>query len=405
MPSILRASLLGLLVATAASAQRPAGRADSAWAAGDRELARRLFLEDVTRDSTNSHAVYRLASLTGDRKQALELYLRYTRLEPDDAWGWMAAGNQLARLGKTAEALALYDHAARLRPTERDVTIGRARVLSRGGRPEAAAAEYERWTSAHLEDQEAWREEGREWLRAGRPRRAAHALEHVAPEDSASAGLLRRARGQAAPAVEPSFGYARDSDANRTTRFGLLADWQVGEAARLGLAGFASAIGDGAVSHRLQEGYLRLSARPAGTTRLTMSGGAARLDPGAAGSPWSTPAGEARLRWQAPLNGPQVEIRGQRLPLGSTPLLVENRAIRNEGRATVDLPVGPVRLRAGGRAASIEAPGQSNSRWSADGALVIPLGEAAELSAQYHRLHYARLSTVGFFAPDRVETI
>jgi hypothetical protein len=80
--------------------------------------------------------------------------------------------------------------------------------------------------------------------------------------------------------------------------------------------------------------------------------------------------------------------------------------MKNEMRLNVDIPVGPLRFRGGGRAASIIMVGeQSNARFQGDAALVLPLGWSGEISAQYHRLGFARASTVGYFAPSLVETI
>jgi len=406
MPKLLSLALLVAAAAVPAWAQRPVTRADSAWAAEDRELARRLYEEELARDPDNSHATFRLATLAPEPRAALRLYQRYTVLEPSDAWGWMAVGDQFARLGKTSEALAMYDRAARLAPGERDVTIGRARVLSRAGRREAAAAEYEGWIAAHPADREAWGQAGREWLRAGKPGRAARAFARAAELGLPGAKeRLEIARAQRAVAFEPGFGYVHDSDGNHIVRFSLLTDWAVGDGTRLGVAGLVSRIEDATTGHLMQQGFVRIFARPRSPIQLTLSAGATRLDRGLVGPAWITPTGEARLRWHAPAGGPLLDIRAERLALGATPLLLENRAARNETRATGEVPFGPFRLRGGGRAGSITAAGQSNTRWGADGALVVPLSWKGEISTQYHRLHYAKSATVGYFAPDQVETV
>jgi hypothetical protein len=345
MRALIAAGFLLSFGAIPAAAQSAGMRADSAWEAGQLELARRLYEGELAANPDNSHAVFRLAQLSPDPHLALRLYQRYTVLEPDDAWGWMALGDELARLGRTREALAMYDRAGKLRPLEPDVAIGRARILT---------------------------------LRATR-----------------------------APALEPSVGYSRDSDGNRTSRLGLRADWEVGEGTRLGVSGSAASIGDGVTSHRIQEGSLRLSHGSGGRSRFTVDAGGVRLERGLAGNTWLTAVGEARLRWHAPgrAHGMLLDLRAQRLPLGTTPLLIENRGIRNEARAIAELPVGPLKLRGGGRVGSITALSESNTRWAVDGALVLPLGWQGELSFQYHRLHYDRPSNVGYFAPRRVESI
>ncbi len=405
----MRVSLMAAFVVMAAaldvSAQRATSPADSAWDAGDRNLARRMYANEVAQRPTNSRATFRLAALTVDRHHALTLYQRYTQLEPDDAWGWMATGDHLARMGRIRDALAMYDRGARLRPGERDVVIGGARVLSRGGRADAAAAEYERRTAADPNDVEAWEGAGREWMRAGRPRHAIRGLERAVALGSATAAAqLRRARSAAAPDFEPSLAYSGDSDDNRLIRFGLHASGVVFDGARLGVVGLTSRIGDPATDRSIQEGYLTLSARPRITTQITVRAGAARLDR-VTSTPWVTPAVEMRLRWRDSPRGTIIELRGQRVPLGATPLLVENLAMRNEAGASLDVPLGPFRLRAGGRAGTIRTVSQANSRWQARGAVAVPLAGAGEVSLQYHRLHFAQSSTSGYFAPDQVEMV
>jgi hypothetical protein len=337
----MRVALLLLCGATMLEAQT-GSRADSAWTAGNRKLARHLFAEALRADPENSHATFRLAQLSEDRRAALELYRRYTELEPDDGWGWQALGDALANRGQTDQALAMYDRAVRLLPNNPEVESGRAR--------------------------------------------------------------LRRAQLARGPALEPEAGYSRDSDGNRTSRIGLRADWAAGRFTRLGVSGAVSRIGDGGTSHGLQEGYFRftLSRR---TALVALSAGAARLVRGAGFTAWVTPAGEGRLRWRTASGGTSFELRGQRQPLGTTPLLMEHRAMRDEGRATLQLPLGPLRFRVAGRAARLKALDETNTRLAGDGAVVVPLGWRGEVSVQYHRLRYREPTTLGYFAPERVETV
>jgi hypothetical protein len=86
-------------------------------------------------------------------------------------------------------------------------------------------------------------------------------------------------------------------------------------------------------------------------------------------------------------------------------MLVANHAVRSEARAMFELPLGPFRMRTGGRAGSIVTSGSSTTRWAADAVVAIPIGWQAEISTQYHRMHYARTASAGYFAPDRVETV
>ena len=67
----MRVALLLLLGATTLEAQT-GSLADSAWTAGNRRLARRLYAEALRADPENSHATFRLAQLSEDRSAALE---------------------------------------------------------------------------------------------------------------------------------------------------------------------------------------------------------------------------------------------------------------------------------------------------------------------------------------------
>src|SRR5689334_14132706 len=123
----LRLVVMSLVVGLAASLGPAAARAqpaalaeaDSAWANGDRGRALQAYAQVLSEAPGQSHAIFRLAQLAEDRGRALRLYRQYIALEPNDPWGYMAAGDVLSRLGRTHEALAEYDRAARLAPRER----------------------------------------------------------------------------------------------------------------------------------------------------------------------------------------------------------------------------------------------------------------------------------------------
>ncbi|HTL05672.1 MAG TPA: hypothetical protein VL241_07980 [Gemmatimonadales bacterium] len=404
----MRARLAFALLLGAApglAAQGSAG-ADSAWEAGDRPLAQRRYEALLAANPQDSHATFRLAQLAADPRRALRLYRRYVTLEPRDAWGWMALGDQLGRMRRRGDALAAYQHAEQLRPDGRDLAIGRARILSRAGQSGAAAAQFEGWAAEHHSDAEVWQQAGQEWRRAGRPGHAARAFaQAVAAGAPGAAPQLLRARAAHAPAVEPTVEYLRDSDGNRTGRLGLRADWAVRDGTRLGAAGSVASISDGSISHRLHQGSLRLSL---GAPRflVNLAAGGARFERGAAGPARLRSTGELRLRLRAAApGGPSLDLRAQRGPLGTTPLLVEQLGMRNEAKALAELPFGPLRLRGGGRFGVLQLLGETNTRWGGDGMLVLPLGWQAELSAQYHRLQYSSPARLGYFAPKRVETV
>jgi hypothetical protein len=101
-----------------------------------------------------------------------------------------------------------------------------------------------------------------------------------------------------------------------------------------------------------------------------------------------------------------LELRAQRLALGTAPVLVANHVVRNEARATAELPAGFLRLRASARAAQLEALGEpANGRLGADGAIIAPLGQRVQLSVQYRWMGFQRESRAGYFAPRGAETI
>lgn len=427
---MLRALLLGACVGTAASAQSPQlARADSAYAADDRALARRLY-EDVLRTNPGeSRAVFRLAGLEPRADRALALLQRYCELEPGDAWGQLALSDQLARMGRTREALIANDSAAVIAAGERDVAMGRARVFQRAGQRKEALRVLEQWTDTHPQDGEAWDQLGREQLRAGHQRKA---IRSFARADSlggvaGSAVRLRAARSAAAPAVEPFGSYQRDSDGNTARVAGLRGDVLVADGARLGFGARRGEVGDDSITTLSTSVHGMLQLRPDPALRLTFDGSIRQFDD-PLGARWTHPEVDARLRLRGSARGPALDLRGQHLTLGASPLLVQNQVTRSELRATLDLPVGALRLRPGGRVGVVNAAipvvlsgvplppmgprsgrvqrsAESNSRAGIDASLAWPVTAAFEWSAQYHRQSYQRTSVAGYFAPRVAETI
>jgi len=316
------------------------GQADAAFADENRALAEKLYRQVLDLDPHQSRALFRMGQLSRDDELALGWFLLYIEQEPDDAWGWLAAGDKYLKVGKTVEAQRNYARAAKLAPKAEDV------------------------------------------------------LERLA-----------RGRLRVAPTLEPLEGYAGDSDLDRTWRSQLRGDLALPGGYRLGLMAAHSSIGDGSADATLDEGALRLEGRPRQSLRLDLSIGAVRLRSFEAEG-WTTAQAGFRFRWRGPRGGPSLEARAQRLPLGTTPLLVANRAMKNEARLGMDLPAGPLRIRLGGRAASIETFVETaNRRFQGDAAVAFPLGAGGEISIQYHRLGFERPSGAGYFAPRLVETI
>jgi hypothetical protein len=114
----------------------------------------------------------------------------------------------------------------------------------------------------------------------------------------------------------------------------------------------------------------------------------------------------ARLRARMPANGPSMDLRLERAPLGFSPDLVKNEVKRSEARATFEVPVGPLRARGSGRVGRIEARGESpNGRVTIEGGLLMPLGSGVVPSAQFRVSGFERPSAAGYFAPRLAQTL
>ncbi|HYT04058.1 MAG TPA: tetratricopeptide repeat protein [Gemmatimonadales bacterium] len=395
--------------ATGQSGSPTVARADSAFAAGSTHSAARQYAAVLAADPDNSHAIYRLGQLhRDDPAAALRLFQRYVALEPSDPWGYMAAGDVLARAGRYDDALQWYDRALRLAPAERDAFVGRARVLARARRTDAAIAAYEQCVAAHPTDAEAWRELAREWLRAGRPEQATQALERaqaLAP-DATTARRLSVARAAAAPAFTPLTGGSHDSDGNSTFRVSGAAELPASGPLRLGVAAGREQVAGGGTSTGLTDAALRATWRPQAALQVEAAGGATALDamPGAGAT--LTPTGQLRARWRAPANGPALDLRAQRSVFDASPLLLANRVTRTELRGTLELPLAPQwKLRGMGRTAALSDPTELNHRTALGGVVAFAATPSVELSGQFHEIRYDHPDSVGYFAPQRAQIV
>jgi len=324
-------------------------------------------------------------------------------LHAQDATGLLRQADSAFAAEDRALAERLYRQVLGL-DAEQSRAVYRLGVLTRND--EAALEWFKRYATLEPKDAWGWLAVGDKSLRVGKTVEAREAFQRAAtlePKEKEVQERLARGRLRAAPTLEPVGGYARDSDGNGTWTYGLNGDVALRGGWRVGGRVIRSAIGDGSGDATLDQGLLRLEGRPRMAWRVDLSGGPARLAaPGT--DAWLTGVADLRIRWHRQATA--VEIRAQRLALGTTPQLVANRAMRNEAKLSVELPAGPLRLRAAGRAGLIEALGEDpNRRLQGDAALVLPLGWRGEISAQYHRLGYAQASTAGYFAPERVETI
>jgi tetratricopeptide (TPR) repeat protein len=133
-------------------------RADSAWTNGAYPLAAVLYQTAFERDSSNSLAVFRLATLRSwDNRLdvGIKLYRRYVALEPKDVEGRIALARALAWSGQYSSAIALYDSVLAGSPRYRDAILGRAQTLAWSGGLNEALSIYKQWVDANPTDREA----------------------------------------------------------------------------------------------------------------------------------------------------------------------------------------------------------------------------------------------------------
>jgi tetratricopeptide (TPR) repeat protein len=133
-------------------------RADSAWDHDSYVLAAELYQSAVIADPSNSHAVFRLATLRawdGQFEEGIGLYRRYVALEPQDTEGRLALARTIAWSGKYPSAIAIYDSVIARDKTYRDAVLGRAQTLAWAGQLTDALSTYQHWVSEHPNDREA----------------------------------------------------------------------------------------------------------------------------------------------------------------------------------------------------------------------------------------------------------
>ncbi|MBI4463502.1 MAG: tetratricopeptide repeat protein [Acidobacteria bacterium] len=390
-------------------------RADTALADEDSVTAEREYHAALQLEPDNSRATFRLAQLLEkkDWAESERFFRRYIELEPTDPWGYIALGDFFVRAGQYEQALPWYAEAVQRAPRERDAILGQARALGRSGRIDPAIELYEQWLGSHPEDGEAWRELARERGRAGQPKGALAALEQasaVAP-DNTTEGRWEYFRHAAAPAIEPGISFSRDSDGNLRRRITVGGNFAVKNGARLGVTVGRVRVADGSENRDFSEFSLTTHWRPRAAFELNATGGAVRLDAtrNAAGTQRPTTfisTAHVRARATAPEGIARFDIQFDRNLVDSTPLLVANRIVRNEVRLRPEFALSRrFRVRAMGGAGSIHGGGERNSRYTVGGGAGWNLSPAVELSANYAQIRYAHPSHVGYFAPDRIQTV
>ncbi|HXJ29724.1 MAG TPA: tetratricopeptide repeat protein [Gemmatimonadales bacterium] len=404
-------------------------RAESIYDSGDAEAAIDAYAAVLATDPQNSRATYRLADLQRHKPaRALPLFRRYVALEPKDLWGYLAVADMLSRLGQSDEALRWSAMALRLGPTERDAVIGEARVLVRARRTDRALVAYRGWLATHPKDAEAWQELSRELVRAGRPGEAVDALQRsqaLAP-DPKIAQRLAVVRGMAAPAFTPLVAGSHDSDGNTIWRFGGALELGAAGPARFGVEGSRThVVGDTLPSADLDAVALRGTWQPVARFKIDAAAGATRIEPietstvttpgpSPKGPPSQVsirrtsaamiPTGQVRARWHAPASRLGLDLRADRALVDASPLLVANHVIRTQVSGLLAVPVaGPLTLRAIGKVATLSDSLETNHKTQASGVAAFAVAPAAELSVQFHQIHYDHPSISGYFAPWQLQ--
>lgn len=116
------------------------------------------------------------------------------------------------------------------------------------------------------------------------------------------------------------------------------------------------------------------------------------------------PTGQLRARWRAPASRLGVDVQADRGVVDASPLLVANHVIRTQYSGLLSLPVaGPFTLRAIGKTATLSDSFEVNHKTTLSGVMAVAVAPSAELSAQFHQIHYDHLSGSGYFAPWQLQ--
>jgi tetratricopeptide (TPR) repeat protein len=387
-------------------------QADAAYAAGERERAKRLYRAVLASDPNNSRAIFQLARLAPEGSaEAIALLRHYLALEPQDPWGRMALGDALAQAGHLDEAIEQYHRAQHEAPGESDVYIGLGRILRNAGRTDELIETYEAWVSQQPKNATAWRELGRARQQAQRYPEAANAYAQSLEikKDDRTLGLLEGVLAESALSLRPYLGHSSDSDDNRITRWGLQGDWQFTERSRLGLLAEQVDVRNPSTSTSGTVDEFALSARwqPLSLLRLDALAGIARLDADQfAQNATNQPLGRLGLRWRRSADGPALELRLTQNPLIATPELVAQPVELTEIKGSFETPLaGSWRARASGERGRLDATTDVNHRSSYQLGPIYRWRPVADFGLLFSEQDYQHPSAAGYFAPQRAQAI
>jgi hypothetical protein len=203
---------------------------------------------------------------------------------------------------------------------------------------------------------------------------------------------------QDAPAVTVRVGGIRDSDGNATLGVEGSLDFPLSARVRLGVGAGRDRVASVAATTGIDRVALRTAWRPVRRLDVTARAGVTHLD--RAGGATIAPTGELRVRWR-----PAIDFRLRRDVVAASPLLLANRVVRTEARATVLAPLaGAFKLRGMGSTAALSSTMDVNHRNSLGGAVVLAV-PAGEVSTLLHEVRFSRQSAAGYFAPRVIQTV
>lgn len=397
------------LHARAASTTTLLARADSLFAIGAHDEARAAYRDLLEADPNNSRAIYRLGVLAPSGSSvAVELFTRYTELEGDDAWGWIALAEAFADGGDIDGAIDAYARALEVDSSERDAFIPRARLLLVIGDLDGAVEALDAWLLRHNSDVEAWRLLARVHRANGDTDREIAALVRAGeldPQDD-SRERLDALRARTAPAIEPSIASSTDSDGSGVNRMGLSGDFALGSRSRLGLQLERATASDAEGEETIDRGLLYYTTR-GDVYRLDVRAGMS-LREGAKGrlSRSIEPIGRLRVRWATDADAPGVDVRLQRTLLDANATMISNGIVLEEAFVGLDVPAGQtVSIRLLGATGALVDDGKRNWRFRIGGGPQFAVAPGVRVGVQYDGTTYLESARSGYFAPALAHTL
>ena len=324
-----------------------------------------LLIPAAARAQNTSKEIFALArAAAAGSQQSIELYERYTRMEPGDAWGFLALAESLAAARRFGEAGAALERAETLAPGDDDVVTVRARV--------------------------------------------------------------ERARRASLPSFKPSALITRDTDANTSITLGASGDAAVGTAVRAGITGGHTSTGDGTSTAAIERGAATLTVRSK-SLRWSSELGAARLahvttrtvPVGQTHLRWSAGtrgfAADVRVR-HSPLTSVYSLVAAEAMLTEARGLvdipLFAGLKVRANGQAgsiatntLIAVPRGGGPNGGGRGGTTYQRVAFTNERLGFGGGLVVPYAPVAEAAITAYRLQYDQPGTGHYFAPEYVDAL